>query len=215
MTEIAFILITLLSFALFYLGSGKDKRVLIFFLFWILVVGILSLTGFFQRTDVLPPRLLLVVIPSVFYIIHFYKKLKVESLKVNYLLAIHILRLPIELVLYFLFLQKKIPVIMTFHGWNFDIIIGNTAIILWVYIIISKKALNKTFFKLWNIAGIIFLSVIVFIAILSTPSPIQKFAFDQPNIAILQFPFAFLPAVVVPIVLISHLLCLKALKARK
>lgn len=36
-----------------------------------------------------------------------------------------------------------------------------------------------------------------------------QIGFDQPNVALLSFPYTWLPAVVVPTVLLSHLLCLK------
>ncbi|HXB28517.1 MAG TPA: hypothetical protein VNW49_01800, partial [Puia sp.] len=51
--------------------------------------------------------------------------------------------------------------------------------------------------------GLLFL--IVRHAIFSIPSSLQKFGFDQPNIAILHFPYAWLPSCIVPMVLFSHL----------
>lgn len=212
MIELSFILITLLSVALLYLASGNDKRVLYFFSFWLAVVGVISAMGVFQNEKSLPPRLLFVIIPSALYVIYFYKKLNVRKSGLFYLLAIHTLRLLVEIVLYRLFLKGQIPVIMTYKGWNFDIVIGTTAILLLGYVVYTKKELKKTFLRIWNIMGVLFLSIIVTIGMLSAPSPIQQLAFDQPNIAVLQFPFTFLPAVVVPIVLLSHLLTLKYLK---
>jgi len=35
--------------------------------------------------------------------------------------------------------------------------------------------------------------------------PIQQFAFEQPNRAVLYFPFIWLPSVVIPIFIFSHL----------
>jgi len=43
---------------------------------------------------------------------------------------------------------------------------------------------------------------------LSLPSPIQKFGIEQPNVAVAYAPFIWLPAIVVPIVLFSHLAAL-------
>jgi hypothetical protein len=48
-------------------------------------------------------------------------------------------------------------------------------------------------------------------AILSAPFPFQQFAFDQPNIAVLYFPFIWLPCCVVPLVLLSHLAAIRQL----
>jgi hypothetical protein len=41
--------------------------------------------------------------------------------------------------------------------------------------------------------------------------PFQQFAFDQPNIAVLYFPFIWLPSCVVPLVLLSHLAAIRQL----
>jgi len=66
-------------------------------------------------------------------------------------------------------------------------------------------------FCAWNIFALLFLINIVVNAILSIPSPLQKFAFDLTNIAVLHFPFIWLPAVVMPIFLFSHLASLSQL----
>ncbi|WP_282049738.1 hypothetical protein [Maribacter aquivivus] len=128
------------------------------------------------------------------------------------MLGIHIIRIPVELCLYQLFLKGQIPEIMTFTGWNFDILIGLSAVVILIYQYVKKKNLARQYFLFWNVIGLLFLSVIVIIAILSSPLPIQQFAFEQPNIALLEFPYSFLPTCIVPIVLISHFLLIKHLK---
>lgn len=52
-------------------------------------------------------------------------------------------------------------------------------------------------------------------ALFSTPSPIQQFAFEQPNIAILNFPFSWLPTFIVPLVLFGHLASIRKLLKEK
>lgn len=209
MLQLIFIGLTILSFALFHHGTGQDKKVLIFFVFWFVVTGILSYSGFLKKTNALPPRILFVLLTSTIYVIYFFKTINTDNLKLKYLLLIHTLRLPVELTLYQLFLQGKIPIIMTYKGWNFDILVGITAIIILLSKVFFKKELNNNLFKVWNIFGLVFLTIIVITAILSAPSPLQQFAFAQPNIALLEFPYSFLPAIVVPVVLLSHLLYFK------
>lgn len=199
-TAILFILITLLAIAIFYTGTGKNKKVLLFSLGWTVIIGLLSCTGFFRQTDTMPPRALVFIIPTVILVITGYRTISTDNINIRWLTAIHILRIPVEIGLLLLFMAGKIPKIMTFEGWNYDILIGISALLLFY----RKSPVW------WNITGIIFLSVIVFTAILSAPSPIQQLAFDQPNIAILHFPFTLLPATIVPLVLLSHLLVLKA-----
>jgi len=48
-------------------------------------------------------------------------------------------------------------------------------------------------------------------ALLSALSPLQKFAFDQPDIAILNFPFSWLPTFIVTIVLFGYLVSIRQL----
>lgn len=71
------------------------------------------------------------------------------------------------------------------------------------------------FLLAWNFIGIGLLANIVINAVLSVPSPFQKFAFNQPNIAVLYFPFNWLPGVVVPLVLLSHLVVIRQLFTKK
>lgn len=212
MLSFIFIGITLLSLLLFYYATGKSKRVLLVNILWILVVGVISYSGYFTNTSAKPPRFLVVLLAVISLSVFLLKTVNRTKLNTNLLLAIHTLRLPIELVLYQLFLQKKVPILMTFKGWNFDILIGISAIFLLLYLWYTKNRLSKIFTLIWNILGLILLTAIVIIAVLSSPLPLQILALNQPNIAVLQFPFIYLPACVVPIVFASHLLIIKAIK---
>lgn len=207
--QITFVGLAVLAFMLFYFGTGKNAKVFVFGTLWIVISGLMSYSGFFQKTNVLPPRMIFILLPVVVLAVITYKKLNIIDVKPGYLIALHILRIPIELTLYQLFLKGKIPILMTFRGWNYDILIGISAIAIWGYYTLMPKRLNMIVFRAWNILGLLFLLSIVSIAILSAPSPIQLLAFDTPNLALITFPYTLLPAVIVPIVLLSHLLCLK------
>lgn len=137
------------------------------------------------------------------------KKIDRVKIKVPYLLGLHVLRLPVEIVLYQLYVQKSIPQLMTFEGWNFDIIMGLSAIVWLLYAIFVTEKLHKLAFLTWNFVGLALLANIVIIAILSSPLPIQQLAFEQPNVAVLSFPYSFLPSFVVPAVLMSHVLLIQ------
>lgn len=208
--QIVFILLTLLVLCFFYFGTGKNKKVLFISLGWLLLTGVVSSTGFFEDTRAMPPRFLLVIFPAIIWIIYMYRQIDVSKIRTNYLLAVHIARVPVEIILYALYLRKEVPVLMTFKGWNFDIIIGTAAFLLLLYIWVSGKKPARKFFIAWNSTGIIFLLIIVTIAILSAPLPLQQLAFDQPNVAVIKFPFVFLPGFIVPAVFLSHLLLIRS-----
>ena len=206
MTQTVFIIIGLLSLLLLYLGTDFGKRLLLLFVGWQIIVGTLALLKVFEKNPNLFPLLILGTIALTFIVL---KRIDKQKLNPKILLAIHILRIPVELILFQLYLQSKIPNLMTFKGWNFDILVGVSALAILVYQLFSKRKINRHFFTIWNIIGTVFLFIIVSFAILSSPLPIQQFAFDQPNIAVLEFPYIFLPTCIVPIVLMSHLLLIK------
>jgi hypothetical protein len=74
---------------------------------------------------------------------------------------------------------------------------------------------NKTLLLAWNFICLGLLLNIVINAALSIRSPVQQFAFDQPNIAVLHFPFVLLPSFIVMIVLFSHLVAIQRLLKKK
>jgi len=91
-----------------------------------------------------------------------------------------------------------------------DILAGITAPIVGFFGV-SKSKMGKTSLLVWNFVCLGLLLNIVINAILSAPSPFQQFGFDQPNVAILNFPFSWLPAFIVPLVLFAHLAAIRKL----
>lgn len=211
MLPLSFLLIIITALILFYFGTGKNRKVLLYFLVWQLIISSLALFGVFEQK---PGIFIAVIIGTILLTIVSLKSIKTAVLNSRLLLSIHILRIPVELVLYQLYLQHKIPLSMTYKGVNFDIVMGISALMLPAYSLLIGKQINRGFFIAWNILGIGFLIFIVIMAILSSPLPIQQFAFDQPNIALLAFPYCLLPAGVVPLVLMAHILLLKGEKIR-
>ena len=116
---------------------------------------------------------------------------------------IHIVRLPVEIVLLYLFLNNMIPQLMTFEGINYDIIIGITAPIIGVLYL--KNKISKNFLMYWNIIGLILVLFIMIIGVLSAELPFRQFGFEQPNRGLQYFPFILLPAIIVPLVVYMHL----------
>ena len=206
--RVVFLLITFLSVAGLYFSSGKDNKGLAVFSAWAIVSGLLSYCGFYQNTDSFPPRIIILLVPAALVVLYLYRAFQVEQLRLGWLIAIHVLRIPVELTLFELYKQGQVPILMTYSGWNFDILSGiSSVVILAMYL---KGRLSVPILIIWNTLALLLLITIVGIALLSAPTPLQQFAFDQPNIAPLHFPFTFLPGVVVPIVLLSHLLLFKA-----
>jgi len=92
---------------------------------------------------------------------------------------------------------------MTYEGYNFDIIIGITAIA--IGLLFYKNLISKKVLLIWNLIGLCFILFIFFLGILSAELPIQQFSFDQPNRAVTFFPYVLLPATIVPLVIWTHI----------
>ena len=154
---------------------------------------------------ILPPLLTIVLLFSTIKGRRF-----IDSLPLQKLTYLHIVRIPVEIVLYWLYLHKAVPELMTFEGRNFDILAGITAPIL-AYFGLTKAKWNHRIILVWNFICLGLLINIVVNALLSARTPIQQFAFDQPNIAIEYFPFSWLPTFIVPVVLFGHLVSIRQL----
>jgi hypothetical protein len=189
--------------------DAVPSKILLFLLpLWIIFQCVLSIGGFYQNTDSLPPRLFVVgIVPPLVLMISFFLLFRasfIERLPLKLLTILHIVRIPVEMVLYWLFLGSLVPRAMTFAGWNYDIASGIFALIVYAFAFRGKN-LNKGIIICFNLIGLSLLLVIVITAALSIPSAMQQIAFEQPNKAVLLFPYSLLPTLVVPIVLFAHL----------
>lgn len=214
---IAIALTTLITIWFFFKATGNSKTVLIVLAIWLVIQSAISVTGFYTVTDSLPPRFLLLVLPPFLFIAGLFVTVRgrrfIDNLNVKTLTILHVIRIPVEIVLFWLFIGKTIPQLMTFEGRNFDILSGLSSPVIY-YFGFVRKQLSKKVIIGWNLICLLLLFNIIVNAIFSLPFPFQKFAFDQPNIALLHFPFVWLPCCIVPIVLLSHLASIRILAGK-
>lgn len=217
MPEALLFVSALLASWMFWLSSGRNRIVLYTLLFWIGLQSSLATSGFYLDTTSLPPPQAVMIAPPILLLIGILStsigRSFLKGLNLKLLTLLHIVRVPVEIMLWMLYMQKLIPVDLTFEGVNFDIIMGLTAPVI-VYFFFVKKKMGKTALIAWNILSIILLLNVVVRGILSAPSPFQAIGFDQPNIAMLQFPFNFLPALIVPLVLYASVAALLQLSSK-
>lgn len=207
--HLVFAMAVIYSVMMFYYASGKNNKIVFLISLVALVQFILSYVGFYEDTYSVPPRLLTVLFPIILIVVFslFSNSFKnwLNQLSLKRLTWLHAVRIPVELVLFWLFIYGFVPELMTFEGRNFDIVIGLTAPIIALLAFKVNSQNNKRLLWIWNLISIVLLSNILIIAVLSTPTVLQQMAFDQPNIAVLRFPFILLPAIIVPLVLISNI----------
>jgi hypothetical protein len=217
LTLLAIICALLLLFILFRSNRLTLFTATILTAAWFLLTGTLALRGFFSDFAALPPHLLFaLLLPAIaFAIFSFTSKSLPNTLHQNpvtWLIGFQAFRIIVELILWRGYKAGVIPIQMTFEGRNLDILIGLTApFAAWIY----QRARSATFAIVWNIAGLASVLNIAIVAILSMPTPLRHFMNDPPNTLLAQFPFIYLPAVLVPCGYIAHFLSIRQILQRR
>ena len=204
-----------ITLLLFYFATNKNRSVLIITLALGSIQALLSHNGFFLINNTFPPRLFLIIAPSILLIIYSFTSIKgkafINSFDLEKYTYLNTIRIFVEVGLFLLFIHKLVPESMTFEGRNFDFISGITAPFI-AYFAFTKKILDKSIVVAWNVICLVLVLQVVVTGILSAPSAIQILSFDQPNVAVLLFPFIWLPGIIVPIVIFGHLVSIYKLK---
>lgn len=203
-----FVLLTGLTGGLFYRAAHRSRRTLYVLVAWLALQAGLSLTGFYAAApQALPPRLLLALLPPVLLLAGLLGTARgrsyLRSLRLEGLTLLHTIRLPVEVALLGLYLHGAVPRLMTFEGRNWDILAGLSAPVVY-FLVFRRRRLGRRALMGWNLLCLGLVLNILVNALLSVPGPLQRFAFEQPNVAVMHFPFVWLPSCLVPLVLISH-----------
>ncbi len=197
-------------------AKSKGLYIMIGISIWMILQGVLSYNGYYLDTvaDFPPPFPFIGFIPTFILMAILFNTNKgrsfIDSLPAYELTLLSIVRIPVEIVLHWIFIAKLIPEAMTFNGYNFDIIAGITAPLI-AYFGYKKASLGKSTLLAWNIISLLLLITIILLSVFAFPSAIQKYAWDQANVGMLYFPFFWLPSFIVPVVFFSHLVLIRRL----
>ena len=213
--DLVFILITVGSVYWIYKATNSTK-LLVVLVIWTLLQSVIAWLGILEKVDRIPPPAMLSIIPMILAIIvtSFLPtgRAWMKSWNLRTLTHLHVIRIPVEIVLFFLYSYGAISLLQTFEGWNWDILSGITAPI--VAYLAFRGNLKRGLLLAWNIICLLLLINIVVISILALPVPFQQLAFDQPNWGILYFPYNLLASVIVPIVFAAHISSIMQLTGR-
>lgn len=211
---IAWFVVALLTIFLFLRAVPNPKSARLVLLLWLFIQSVLALNGFFLKVIETPQLLFIGVgLPNFFAISMLFfgsGRRFIDSLDLQKLTFFHIIRVPVELLILWLFIEKQMPQLMTFEGRNLDILSGITAPIV-AFLAFRDGKINKKLLFTWNLICFGLLLNIVINAILSAPLPFQQQAFDQPNVGVLKFAANLLPSLIVPLVLFGHLAAIRRL----
>jgi hypothetical protein len=92
-----------------------------------------------------------------------------------------------------------------------DMAIGLTGLIIGINAARHGQLLPRTVLR-WNLLGIADLIIALATGLLTSPSPLQRFAFDHPNQLIAVFPLVLIPTFLVPLAILLHIISLTQLR---
>jgi hypothetical protein len=187
------------------------RKIAVLLAAWLLLLGILSIRGFFADFSRLPPRLMLALLPPLPVVLFFIRsrtgKQLLHHIQAQWLIYLQAFRILVEIAIWLLVRNGSLPVQMSFEGRNFDILSGLLAFPVGYYCYV-KKTWPPVIALLYNIAGLVLLVNIVAISALSMPGPLRAFH-NQPDSSLLtRFPFIYLPGLLVPLAYTLHILSL-------
>jgi hypothetical protein len=93
-----------------------------------------------------------------------------------------------------------------------DVLVGLTAVTVAVVLLKQGERRARPMVLAWCVFGILDLVVAVAAGFLSAPSPIQQLALDNPNAAIVSYPFVLIPTFAVPVSIMLHIYVIARLR---
>lgn len=180
---------------------------------WLAFTWSLAAAGLLARFDRLPPPAVWVlggtlVVSLVVALSPVGRAL--TALPWAWLVGLQAFRLPLEWVMAEAADAGVMPVQMSFHGWNFDVVTGLSAVVVAAWA--ARGGRDLRVFWAWNLLGAALLVNIVTIAVASTPM-VRAFGEDHLNTWVFFAPFVWLPTVLVATAIIGHIVIARKLLA--
>lgn len=172
---------------------------------WLVVTGALAASGVLTRYDVRPPPLAFMFAGTVALGIGLGLSRAgaalAEGLPLHVLVLAQGFRLPLELIMHAAAAEGTMPQVMSYGGYNFDIVTGASALLVGLLL---QRGAPRTLAYAWNALGVVLLMVIMAVALLSSPM-VRAFGDDQVNAWVAYVPFVWLPTVLVAAAIAGHI----------
>jgi hypothetical protein len=182
---------------------------------WLIVTGALAAGGALAGQRLPPPLLVLLAASLAVCLALAFSPLggrMAAGVAPAWLVGYQAFRVPVEWFLYRGYEAGLVPPQMTFEGRNWDVLTGLSApLVAWL---VARGRVGPGLLLAWNLAGLALLANVLTVAVLSMPTPLRVFTEGPPNAFVADFPFVWLPAVLVQAALLGHLLLFRALLRR-
>jgi hypothetical protein len=133
-----------------------------------------------------------------------------EATPQSWIVGVQVYR-TLGLIFIILHLQGRMPGAFAWPAGVNDVLVGLFAPV--VALAHSRRWTNAArWVRAWNWFGLADLLSALTTGFLTSPSPVQKLAFDSPNVLISAFPLVLVPVLLVPLSILLHLASLKKLQ---
>jgi hypothetical protein len=180
---------------------------------YLAAIAVVSLSGVLTRFELRPPPFLLLIagaLGTAFVVAMSAVGARLaRALPLAALVGFQAFRLPLELVMHRAASDGLMPSVMSWDGYNFDIVSGITALALGLVLLV--RSAPRWLLVAWNLLGSLLLAAIAVIAIAASPL-FRAFGDDQLNVWVTRFPYTWM-VVMVAAALFGHVLLARRLRA--
>jgi len=176
------------------------------------VIAAVALTGVLARVELLPPPFVLLALSALGVALAVALSpvgaRLARGLPLWALIGFQAFRFPLELLMHRAANDGLMPSVMSWNGYNFDIVSGVSALLLGGVLLF--RTVPRWLVVTWNSLGSVLLAVIAAVAIAASPV-FRAFGDDQINLWVTRFPYTWM-AVMVAAALFGHVLLARRLR---
>jgi len=134
----------------------------------------------------------------------------IDAVPQRWLVGVQLYR-ALGVIFLILYATGKLPGLFALPAGLGDVLVGVLAPVVAIAYWRGPRE-NADLVSAWNLFGLADLVVAVTTGFLTSPSPVQLFAFDLPNELVSQFPLVLIPVFLVPVSVLLHLASLTKLR---
>jgi hypothetical protein len=134
----------------------------------------------------------------------------IDAVPRHWMIAVQVYRVE-GVTFLILYASNLLPGLFALPAGAGDVTVGLLALAIGIGASRGRQLRSRTVLR-WNLLGIADLVVALTTGFLTTPSPLQKFAFDHPNELISVFPMVLIPTFLVPLAILLHIISLIQLR---
>jgi hypothetical protein len=173
---------------------------------WMALWGVLAAAGVLSRFELRPPPMAILIactlIAGFWFGFSALAGRLADGLPLWTLVLVQGFRLPLELLMHQAAVEHVMPNVLSYTGYNFDIVTGASAFIV-AYAL--RRGAPRAIAFVWSCYGCLCLVAITIIAVLSSPM-IAYFGPHELNGWVTHLPFVWLPSVLVAFALAGHII---------